>query len=111
MNDDISQGNGLFAQLVRKLDAIETKQDRMAEQHHSATLAMVRVEERQKSIADQLEKGAISFKDQDTRIESLEKSRDKVNTVIGVLTGLWTSLTAFGMWLYANISFTIKPPH
>lgn len=111
MGDDISIGSGLFSQLARKLDAIDAKQDALSDQYHDAVVAMTRMEERQKAIHEKLLNGSETFTDHKGRIESLEKSRDKLTTIVGILMGLWTTLISACVWVYANFTITPKPPH
>jgi chromosome segregation ATPase len=108
MDENISEGSGLFGQLARKLDAIDAKQDSLSEQYHQAVVAMTRMEERQKMIHTKLIDGKNTFSEHNGRLDSLERSRDKLNTIIGVLTGLWTMLAGFCAWIYANFSITMK---
>lgn len=111
MDDNISEGSGLFAQLARKLDAIDAKQDNLSEQYHQTVVAMTRMEERQKVMHSGMLEGKDRFSKHDGRIESLEKSRDRLNTIWGVLAGLWASAIGFGVWIYSNFTITPKPPH
>jgi hypothetical protein len=110
MNDLMNvPSGGLFAQLYNKLEAIEKKQDEQTKAIHDARIAMVRMEERQITEHDRLTSGAGRIDDHDNRIESLEKSRDKVNTILGMIAAAWSTLLAFGAWLWSNFPPKWKP--
>jgi len=106
MNDMIPSGNSSFARLWDKLDAIERKQDEQAEAFHQANLSMVRMEERQVTIHERLTSDAGRITSHDSRIESLEKSRDKMNTIVGMIITAWTSLVGVAAWVWANLPLT-----
>lgn len=104
MNDMMQvPSGGLFAQLYNKLEAIERKQDDQAEKFNEAKVAIVRMEERQVAIHERLTSDAGRIDGHDTRIESLEKSRDKVNTILGMIAAAWTTIIAFAAWLWQNL--------
>jgi len=100
---------GLFAQLYNKLEAIEKKQDEQTEAIHHARITMVHMEERQVNIHERLTSDAGRIDGHDNRIASLEKSRDKVNTILGMIAAAWSTLLAFGAWLWANFPPKWKP--
>lgn len=88
----------IYGTLMQKLDLIVDRQSELA-------VNVARMDERQALIHKRLTFGDTKIADHDDRIESLEKSRDKAKTAIGMLVAAWTGLVSFGTWLYNNFTF------